>query len=658
MSTQAVELQIQNDHVVLDNGILKLTISKPQGIVTGITFNGIDNLLEVRNDEIDRGYWDLVWSKEGSIGTRGTQDRMSGTDFSVIVENEEQVEVSFARTWDPSLEGQLPSLNIDKRFIMLRNSSGFYSYGIFEHLPEWTPFHLPQVRIVFKLNKDKFHYMAVGDSRQRLMPLPDDREPERCKQLDFPEAVLLVNPVEPEFQGEVDDKYQYSCENKDLKVHGWICSDPAVGFWQITPSNEFRSGGLVKQNLTSHVGPINLAMFLSAHYAGDDMVLKLKPGEPWKKVLGPVFMYLNTVSDGDPLLLSSLWQDAKQQMKVEVESWPYDFPASNDFPKADQRGRITGRFLVQDRSVMPGNGGYVGLAAPGEVGSWQTDGKGYQFWSEADAEGNFSITNIRPGEYNLYAWIPGFIGDYKYDSPITISPGSDLEVGDVVYKPPRDGPTVWEIGFPDRSAAGFYVPEADPVYANKLFLGNDQRFRQYGLWHRYTELYPDGDLVYTVGESDWTKDWFFAHIPRKSEKGEYEATTWQIKFRLENKHNYKRQSSSSGDHGGDNYYYKLRIALATANVAELEVRINDPDMGKAALFTTGVIGHDNTIARHGIHGLYRLYSVDVPASLLVQLDTNTFYFTQTQTKSPSSAPFEGPFQGVMYDYIRLESPGF
>lgn len=40
------------------------------------------------------------------------------------------------------------------------------------------------------------------------------------------------------------------------------------------------------------------------------------------------------------------------------------------------------------------------------------------------------------------------------------------------------------------------------------------RFRQYGLWERYAELYPNEDLVYIVGESDYTKDWFFAHVTR------------------------------------------------------------------------------------------------------------------------------------------------
>lgn len=45
--------------------------------------------------------------------------------------------------------------------------------------------------------------MVVADNRQRFMPLPEDRSKERGQVLAYPEAVLLVNPVEPEFKGEV-----------------------------------------------------------------------------------------------------------------------------------------------------------------------------------------------------------------------------------------------------------------------------------------------------------------------------------------------------------------------------------------------------------------------------------------------------------------------
>lgn len=45
--------------------------------------------------------------------------------------------------------------------------------------------------------------MAMADDRQRHLPLPEDRVPPRGRELAFPEAVLLDDPIEPEFKGEV-----------------------------------------------------------------------------------------------------------------------------------------------------------------------------------------------------------------------------------------------------------------------------------------------------------------------------------------------------------------------------------------------------------------------------------------------------------------------
>ncbi|MCL7042765.1 hypothetical protein MKW94_030274, partial [Papaver nudicaule] len=339
----------------------------------------------------------------------------------VIVQNENQIEVSFTRNWDSSLTGKVMPVNIDKRYVILKDSSGFYTYAIFNRLKGWPEFSIGEARIAFKLSQA----------------------------LAYLEAVLLTDTVNPAHKGEVDDKYMYSTENKDTGVHGWISSNSGVGLWMITASNEFRTGGPLKQDLTSHAGLISLAMFISSHYSGEDLAPKFQNGESWKKVFG----YVNSAPAAKKGCLYSTLGGRKSSgfiLGKEIKSWPYSFPASDDFPASNQRGTVTGSLLVRDRYVnqrdVAGSSAYVGLAPPGDVGSWQKECKGYQFWTKANADGSFSIPNVRAGEYNLFAWVPGFIGDFKHTISIKIAPGFQFSLL-LVYEPPRAGPTLWEISF-------------------------------------------------------------------------------------------------------------------------------------------------------------------------------------------------------------------
>ncbi|CAH2042830.1 unnamed protein product [Thlaspi arvense] len=50
-----VDLQILDHQVVMSNGLVSVTFSRPRGEITGIEFNGIDNLLETSNGKADRG---------------------------------------------------------------------------------------------------------------------------------------------------------------------------------------------------------------------------------------------------------------------------------------------------------------------------------------------------------------------------------------------------------------------------------------------------------------------------------------------------------------------------------------------------------------------------------------------------------------------------
>ena len=57
-------------------------------------------------------------------------------------------------------------------------------------------------------------------------------------------------------------------------------------------------------------------MFTSAHYAGRDAVMTFNEGEPWKKVYGPISVYLNSISTNDDPNDATLllWENAKQKV--------------------------------------------------------------------------------------------------------------------------------------------------------------------------------------------------------------------------------------------------------------------------------------------------------------------------------------------------------
>ncbi|XVE83036.1 hypothetical protein DITRI_Ditri16bG0054600 [Diplodiscus trichospermus] len=542
-----LERRDRNPHkVVIDNGLVEITIENPSGYLIGIKHKGVDNVLETKNENKNKGYWDVVWD-------RGV-DQIRAKHVKVITQTDDMVELSFTKTWNVTtdLDKTVP-LNIDKRFIVRRAVSGVYMYSILEHKEDFPETSLHHIRIAFKLKQDRFQFMVLSDTRQRIMPSGPAGD-----SLAYKEAVLLTNPSETELRGEIDDKYQYATENKDNKLHGWISDAHAVGFWIITPSDEFRIGGPNKQGLTSHPGSTALSIFVTSHYAGQDMDTKYKKGEYWKKVFGPVLIYINSASQDDHR--KTLWNDAKRQLSEEIESWPYNFTRSDDYPHADQRGKVLGQLLVRDRfgrkGLVQAKSAFVGLAPPGDVGSWQRNGKGYQFWTQTDDHGRFNIKNVRPGQYNLYAWVKGFIGDYRLGLNITIQPGSVIYLDSLIYFPPRNGPTLWEIGVPDRTAAEFYVPEPYPTLVNSLCLDDADTYKQYGLWERYSDIHRHSDLVYTVGTSNYSRDWFYAHVVRNIGNSKNRPTTWQIKYNL-------RYVNERGN-------YTLRLALAAASYAELQ----------------------------------------------------------------------------------------
>ncbi|CAN1850876.1 Rhamnogalacturonate lyase [Linum perenne] len=546
-----VKVTSDDAHVTIDNGLMQLTLTNPGGILAKLSYQGQNNLLETHEPKIYGGYYDVAFqiipSKEGKV------EIVKGEKYTVMTEKEDIVEVSFSRIWTPKSADFLVPLNVDKRFIVRKGVPGFYAYVVVERTKGFPDVDMNQHRYAFKPNKTLFNYMALTDEIQRVMPTEADRL--AGTPLAYKEAVLLN-------KGGVDDKYEYSMDKKDLKIKGWISDTANVGFWMLQPSDEYMAGGPKKNELTCHCGPTATMAFTSTHYYGLDMLTEYRNGEAWKKIFGPIFIYLNS---GDR---AAMWKDAKAQLDKEVQSWPYDFVQYEDYLPAAKRGTVSGQLFVDD------------------------------------------------------AYVIGVVGTYKHSQLIAVKPGQEIKLGRVTFKSPRVGPTIWEIGIPDRSANEFFVPDPDPKY------------RQYGLWSRYAEIYPKEDLVFNVGVSKFEKDWFFAHVLSRSDGKTNNPTTWKINFDLPS------VEPGAGD-------YTLHLALASAQTTNTYVYVNDVN-AKRPHYMTGNVGTDNAIARHGNHGLYRYFNGTLPGNLFVK-GKNTLFL-----RPAKSTPYI--FAGVMYDYIRLEGP--
>ncbi len=244
---------------------------------------------------------------------------------------------------------------------------------------------------------------------------------------------------------------------------------------------------------------------------------------------------------------------------------------------------------------------------------WQIDAKNYEFWVRADAGGNFTIPNVRPGQYTLHAIADGVLGEFVM-SNLTVTAGQNLQLSDLNWQPVRYGKQLWDIGIPNRSAEEFF--EGDDYY-------------HWGWYLQYPKLFPH-DVNYVIGKSDYHKDWFFEQVPHNEDPDNANAltpgrgTTWSITFDL--------PQAPSGK-------ATLRLAICGVGTRELAVSVND----QPASTVTGLV-YNATIDRDGIGGSWSEHDVVFDASLM-HAGTNVLKLT---------IPGGDLTSGIMYDYLRLE----
>ena len=451
-----VTLQDEGARVRLSDGTISITINKADATIHTMTLGNSPNLA-------GRGAYLAVVNSGGKDGWD-----VHNADYKVVRNTPDLVELSFG--------ARIGGVRFAQSYVLRRGDRGFYVYVLEQRRPGRCAEHTGQVRWSFYLNDALFNYHLASDTEQG--PIPDLRDAQQIQDATF----RLAN-------GTVYTKYDYCVYLENDWVHGLCGTGPgSYGAFVITPSTEFLQAP-TKQEITVHAGPIMHRFLASGHFLPRELSSPSIP-DGWTKLCGPWMVYLNS---GDSP--GQLWADAKAQAENERAQWPYEWMKHPEYPL--QRGEVTGTLKLCDGKQSASNALIV-LTAPEP--DWQLEVLSYVFSTRADANGHFALPHVRPGDYSLFAVVPGVTDEFRMDH-ITVSPEKTTDLGTLVFTPAYYGAKLWEIGFADRTTTGFRL--------------SDQP-RQYGL-----EDAVPSNLTYRVGSSTPSRDWYYAQA---------KAGDWQIDF--------------------------------------------------------------------------------------------------------------------------------
>lgn len=371
-----------------------------------------------------------------------------------------------------------------------------------------------------------YHYVKVSNPSSKTITLQEFRTVHRFCVTTMPHASNEVLTETPPTESVLEKSTKVQDATYRLKngtyytkydLASYIHDTPwfgvfggGYGAWLISPSREYHVGGPLKQDLLVHQDALIANYLTSSHFGTPS----LGAAHGWSKFFGPWLLYFNKGSDAEVMA------DVAKQAKIEQGKWPYSWVNDKEYPL--KRGTLTGRVSGQLKAQV------VLCSSTNEQFDLQT--KGYSFNAKTDANGHFTIKNIRPGSYRLVAYpLAGHGSENQPHKYITINEGTQ-DAGEL--KLPEPTGILWSIGETDRKAEGYKLSDKHRNYC----------------WL----LEPPANLTFTIGKSKLNTDWYYAQT--------HTGGVWSVRF--------------TDTH--DDHTRTLRIALAAASsgTPHLEVAIN------------------------------------------------------------------------------------
>nr|WP_321407081.1 polysaccharide lyase family protein [uncultured Carboxylicivirga sp.] len=477
----------------------------------------------------------------------------------------------------------IDNFNVEMHYVFRKNESGFFVYFIVSDIG--LSFKtMNSLRFAVRVDKGIFDY-AWTTEREGAMIHPD----------------VLANYVE-EIQdatyllqdGTIYTKYDWAVDKIRDDLHGLMGN--GAGIWNIEASHEYSNSGPTAQELTLHgtdTTPILLSQFFSNHYGGEIITLK-DEYTSWQKIFGPHFIYLNTGTQNEMIA------DAKQKASELKELWPYTWLNETIYPL--NRGTLSGTLKIDGQAEVDSAMVLLSKKAPSWVvgiDPWQKQPYDYMFWTEANKNGDFLISNIRPGTYTLHAYTQKgkLIDDLQLDD-ININVGENA-LDAIEWMANDKQKSIFQIGNADHKSGEYNLADLP---------------RAYGRWKDSPYI-----LTYNVNTDNPRDNWYYCQRV---------GSTWKINFDVTN-------ASMLLDP-------TLKVAIAGVDAKpHLDVVLN------GTTISTTDLGTDSGIRRSSLTGgKYSMITVSVNKELLLE-GTNSI-----EMRCYGSAQ---EYKGIMYDAILLEA---
>ena len=213
--------------VVMENGIVKATITKATATVTSLVYNGLEM--------IQGGYGggSIYWS-----WNMPNYQNPSGCTYSLITNpatnSYDSAEIKLHMTWNGN--AATAAMDVDVYYSLQRNVSGLYASATLTH-PASYPANPGGEWRMSSYPNPRFNWLSVDSLRNLIIP---SGSASTAAIVGAPAENVLI--TSGPFTNKYECKYDYSADFGAIDTWGWSSTADNVGLWVTAPSKEYYPG--------------------------------------------------------------------------------------------------------------------------------------------------------------------------------------------------------------------------------------------------------------------------------------------------------------------------------------------------------------------------------------------------------------------------------